>query len=225
MMNQIQLIIVLIMATLLPAEMLASQLGDRMEAAGMVDVARYAPDVMVDLMYDRADNFTGVRLYDGLDRAYMLPACAKAVARAQKLLQAERPGYRLKICDAARPMSVQRKMFRAVSGTPKARYVGNPRNGGGLHNYGAAVDITIVGPDGRELPMGTPVDHLGIEANIDREPALVKSGKITSEEMANRRLLRKVMTQAGFKTIRTEWWHFQLCSRSAARTSLRRLDF
>lgn len=224
-MNRIVLIIALLVAALWGPALPASELGDRMAAAGMVDVTDYAPDVAVDLMYDRADNFTGVRLYDGLDRAYMLPACAKAIARARKLLQAERPGYRLKICDAARPMSVQRKMYRAVSGTPKARYVGNPRNGGGLHNYGAAVDITIIGPDGRELQMGTPVDHLGTEANIDREAALVKSGKITAEEMANRRLLRRVMTQAGFKTIRTEWWHFQLCSRSAARASLRRLDF
>ena len=122
-------------------------------------------------------------------------------------------------------MSVQRRMFRAVSGTHKANYVANPARGGGLHNYGLAVDITIVDQEGRELPMGTPVDHLGPEANIDAEEALVRRGVISETERQNRLLLRRVMTSAGFHTIRTEWWHFDLVNKAKARASFRRLDF
>ncbi|WP_289760854.1 hypothetical protein [uncultured Duncaniella sp.] len=66
------------------------------------------------------------------------------------------PGYRLLVKDAARPMSVQRRMFNAVKGTSKANYVANPAKGGGLHNYGLAVDVTIEDAQGNELDMGTP---------------------------------------------------------------------
>lgn len=201
-------------------------LEDQLRAHGLVDVASLDTTVCVSLMYARPDNFTGVVLYtDGLSRAYLRPEAAQAVARAQSELTRIAPGYALLIKDAARPMSVQRRMFRAVSGTPKANYVANPAKGGGLHNYGFAVDITIVDPDGRELPMGTPVDHLGPEANIDMEDRLVSRGVISENERQNRLLLRRVMTGAGFHTIRTEWWHFDLINKAQARASYRRLDF
>lgn len=43
--------------------------------------------------------------------------------------------------------------------------------------------------------------------------------------MKNRRLLRKVMKEGGFKTIRNEWWHFQMVGRATARRMYKRLDF
>ena len=135
------------------------------------------------------------------------------------------PGYRLLVKDAARPMSVQRRMFKAVKGTPKANYVANPARGGGLHNYGVAVDVTIADENGNELDMGTPVDHLGVEANIDRELHLVKTGVISENARQNRLLLRKVMKNAGFSTIRTEWWHFDLVSKARAKQLYKLLDF
>lgn len=176
-------------------------------------------------MYARADNFTGRVLYDSLSHAYLHPDAARALAQAAKELQRQRPDLRFLIKDAARPVSVQRHMFRTVRGTPKARYVANPANGGGTHNFGIAVDITLCDTLGRELPMGTPVDHLGPEANIDREQELLRRGIITKEELANRRLLRRVMLSAGFKTIRKEWWHFELLRRAEARRRYKLIDF
>ena len=79
-----------------------------------------------------------------------------------------------------------------------APYVSNPARGGGLHNYGLAVDITIVDASGHELPMGTKIDHLGPEANIHREKQLVAQGKITEAARQNRILLRRVMKAGGF---------------------------
>lgn len=122
-------------------------------------------------------------------------------------------------------MSVQKKMFDSVKGTPKANYVANPAKGGGLHNYGLAVDITITDSNGKELPMGTPVDHLGVEANIDKEETLVKKGIISETERQNRLLLRRVMKVGGFTPLRTEWWHFNLVSKREAKTSYQLLDF
>lgn len=203
----------------------AANLNKAMENAGLIDITTVNNDIIVDLMYGRSDNFTGVKLYDTLTKAYLRPETAAALDKAQKALSKRHPGYRLKICDASRPMSVQRRMYNVVRGTSKARYVSNPRKGGGLHNYGMAVDITIVDEKGHELPMGTKVDHLGPEANIDKEAWLVKTGKITSAERNNRQLLREVMTSAGFRPLKSEWWHYNFCTRAYAKTHLKLLDF
>ena len=127
------------------------------------------------------------------------------------------PSYSLLIYDAARPMSVQKKMWNVVKGTPKYKYVSNPNRGGGLHNYGLAVDVSIQDSAGRPLPMGTKVDHLGEEAHITQETELVRSGKISETERQNRILLRKVMKEAGFRALPNEWWHFNFCSRDVAK--------
>lgn len=203
----------------------AAGTGSRLEAMGMVNVALMDSTLRVDLMYARDDNFTGVVLYDDLNEAYLHPAAANAIVKAQAMLHNIHPGYNLLIKDASRPMSVQRKMYRVVQGTPQARYVSNPRNGGGLHNYGLAVDVTIVDENGVELPMGTPVDYLGPEANIDKEEWLVKNGKITEQERQNRLLLRRVMRDGGFSPLRSEWWHFNLVSRATARARYKLIDF
>lgn len=192
---------------------------------GFIDISELNPDVRVELMYAGDDNFTGQVLYGGFTRAWLHPDAARAVDKAQKKLSEIMPGYHLLVKDAARPMSVQRRMFNAVKGTSKANYVANPAKGGGLHNYGLAVDVTIEDAQGNELDMGTPVDHLGPEANIDREPLLVKKGVMSEYARQNRLLLRKVMKDAGFKPLRTEWWHFNLVSKAIAREKYKRLDF
>ena len=192
---------------------------------GFIDISELNPDVRVELMYAVDDNFTGQVLYGGLTRVWLHPDAARAVDKAQKKLSEIMPGYRLLVKDAGRPMSVQRRMFNAVKGTSKANYVANPAKGGGLHNYGLAVDVTIEDAQGNELDMGTPVDHLGPEANIDREPLLVKKGVMSEYARQNRLLLRKVMKVAGFKPLRTEWWHFNLVSKAIAREKYKRLDF
>lgn len=201
-------------------------LDSRMEAAGLEDVCVRDTSLRVEMLYSGPHNFVGRTLYPpSLTRAWLHPDAAQALALASAELQKLRPDLRIKITDAARPMSVQRAMYRTVKGTSKARYVSNPANGGGMHNYGVAVDVTLVDLNGRELPMGTPVDHLGPEAHIDREEDMVRRGTITRQEMANRQLLRSVMTAGGFTPLTSEWWHFNLCSRPEAKRRYRVLDF
>lgn len=214
-----------IMSVLTAAAASAQNYDEAMRDAGMVDVAEMDSTLVVELMYASGNNFVGQDMYGSLRKAYLHPEAAAGLLKAQRALEREHPGYRLKVCDAARPMSVQRRMFNKVKGTSKANYVSNPARGGGLHNYGLAVDITIVDAQGRELPMGTPVDHLGPESNIDKEQNLVDRGIITDSERKNRLLLRKVMRSGGFTTLRTEWWHFNFRSRAAARARYKRLDF
>lgn len=188
-----------------------------LESLGMKEVKAADSNILVRLMYATPHNFTGKVLYRDLKEAYLHPLALRSLVKAQRLLQAKHPGYHLVVCDAARPMSVQKEMFDKVKGTRNSIYVSNPKHGGGLHNYGMAVDITIADAQGRELPMGTHVDYFGSKAHINHETLLLKKGLITKEELANRRLLREVMTRVGFKPLRTEWWHFNRCTRKQAK--------
>lgn len=195
-----------------------SATAKRMAKQGLVDILSVDSTIWVSLMYSRPDNFTGKVLYTDLREAYLHPKAAAALAKAQKALKKLRPDLSLKIYDATRPMSVQQKMWNVVVGTKQENYVSNPRNGGGMHNYGLAVDITLCDAlSGDTLDMGTQVDYLGTYAHITDEAGLVERHIITPKAKKNRELLRKVMTEAGFMALKTEWWHFNLVSRAEAK--------
>ena len=188
-----------------------------MERQGMVNVQRLDPTIEVSLMYSRPDNFTGRVLYDDLREGYLHPKAAQALVKAQKRLKELRPDLSLIIFDATRPMSIQQKMWDVVKNTPKYFYVSNPARGGGMHNYGMAVDISICKVGGDTIPMGAKVDFMGDLSHIDHEAQLVAQHRITAEAKANRELLREAMAAGGFRPLRTEWWHFNLCSRQEAK--------
>lgn len=209
--------------------------GQSMERQGLVNVKAIVPSIKVALMYARTDNFCHRMLYHDLRDAYVLPACADALRKAQAELKRRRPDLSLCIFDATRPMSVQQTMWDAVKNTPQYFYVSNPAHGGGMHNYGMAVDISICKASWNDaswregaakchidtIPMGVKVDHMGIESHIDKEQELVSRGIISREALDNRRLLREVMRTAGFMPLRTEWWHFNLCTREWAKKNLK----
>lgn len=182
-----------------------------MQRMGMVKIWDVDPTIYVKLMYAYPDNFTGKVLYTDLHTAFLHPQAAAALKRAQKELKRLHPNLTLCVFDAARPMHIQQRMWNAVKRTPHYFYVSNPAHGGGLHNYGLAVDISICNLKGDTLDMGTKVDYMGSAAHIDHEQGL------SARARANRLLLRSVMRKAGFKPLRTEWWHFNFRSRAQAK--------
>ena len=185
-----------------------SKQAQRLDSLGFINIAEADSTILIDLAYTHADNFTGEVLYETLHEAYLHPLAMESLKKANQLLKAKQPNYNLLVLDAARPMSIQKRMWDKVKGTPNNIYVSNPNKGGGMHNYGMAVDVTIVDEKGEWLPMGTGFDHFGIEAHITNEDELVKEGKITNEERQNRVLLRSIMREAGFISLYNEWWHF-----------------
>ena len=204
----------------------------RIEQQGLVDVHSVDSTIFVSLMYARADNFTGRILYHDLHTAYLLPETARALRKAQTELQRRHPDLSLKVYDATRPMSVQQHMWDVVKGTNRSIYVSNPVRGGGLHNYGLAVDITLcwrrnvydrsgrllhAAGDTTGLSMGTPIDYLGKLAHVRDETAHFRKGCLTRQHLTRRRLLREVMAVGGFKVLPTEWWHFNFKTRAEAR--------
>lgn len=195
----------------------------RIEAQGFVDIRSIDPSIKVSLMYTRPDNFTGKVLYTDLNKAYLHPLAAEALKKAQTELKKTHPQWSLIVYDAARPMSVQQKMWDVVKGTSKNIYVSNPANGGGLHNYGFAVDVSICNEQGDTIPMGTIIDHLGREAQPKLEEEMLSRGVVSQEALSNRRLLRQVMAAGGYKVLSTEWWHFNLKTRKQVKAEGRKV--
>lgn len=192
--------------------------------AGLIDVQTLAADVSVRLAYATPDNFTGRVLYDSLERAYLVPEVARMVATAQEQLAVEKPGWQLIIFDAARPQQVQELMWEEVKGTDRQIYVANPAGGGSLHSYGASVDVGLADETGEAVDMGTRFDHFGPLAQGRYEQRFLESGELLPEQVANRRLLKRIMRGAGFRAIATEWWHFNAFSKEETRRRFNRLN-
>ena len=176
---------------------------------GLVDINEIEPQIDVYLVYSTPHNFMNHVLYKNLDKAFLRPEAAQKLKLAQKFLQEKRKDLHLAIYDAARPISIQKEMWKEVEGTNMEDYVANPyKNGGGGHNFGIAVDVTLIDCTGHPLPMGSEYDYFGDRARVDKEADLLLNGEINRRELENRELLREVMTKAGFLIEPSEWWHF-----------------
>lgn len=191
---------------------------------GFVDIQQLDSTIVVELKYSTTDNFMGINMYGDLHKAYLRPEIAEKVVKAQKLLKEINPDYSLIIYDAARPLSAQKSMFDKVKGTQFQRYVANPYNGGGHHNFGCAVDLTIL-YKGNPLDMGTPFDSFSTLSHIDNEDANLKNGTLSKDAYNNRKLLRSIMVKVGFNTERCEWWHYDCYKIKYARKNFTLLDF
>ncbi len=168
---------------------------------------RNSDSVALDLRYATTNNFTGKNLYQTFNRAFLHRIAAAKLERAAALLHAAHPAYKLVIFDALRPRSVQYVLWNVVRGTDQQKYVANPQ-GGSIHNFGFAVDLSVLDETGKELNMGTPFDDFAPLAQPRLEENFLESGKLTRQQLQNRHLLRHVMEEAGFIPLPIEWWHF-----------------
>lgn len=185
----------------------------------LTDIWLVDSTIRVELKYATADNFMGIVLYDSIDRLYVQKDVAVKLSRAQELLKKSHPDLSLLIYDGVRPLSVQQKMWDALDTIPvkeRTKFVSNPKNGS-IHNYGAAVDLTICDQNGIPLDMGAGYDDIRKIAYPSLEKEFLQKGELTEQHIRNRKLLRSVMSQAGFYNIPTEWWHFNSCTREEAK--------
>ncbi|WP_426075151.1 M15 family metallopeptidase [Janthinobacterium sp. DSP2-3-3] len=178
--------------------------------------------IAVDLRYATPDNFVGRDLYSPIDCAWLHRDAAAALEQAVAWLAAHRPDHHLLVLDALRPQRVQQQLWDALQGTELLGYIAEPARGS-IHSFGMALDITIVGPDGQELDMGTSFDDLSERSHPALELTLLEKGEITEEQVAHRRLLRDAMFQAGFFGINSEWWHFDCGDRVLVRQTYTRV--
>jgi zinc D-Ala-D-Ala dipeptidase len=151
--------------------------------------------INIDIRYATANNFVKAKMYD-CGRCFLRPEAAKAVAKAHKVLKDKGYGG-FKMFDCYRPKPYQQRLWDKV---PDDRYVTPPWKGS-QHTRGLAVDLTIVDKNGNELDMGTPFDTFSEKAHSTYQD-------LPKSVLENRKLLRGVLEDVGFKGIRTEWWHF-----------------
>ena len=161
-----------------------------------VNLKEYSKDFVYDMKYATDDNFLKAKVYDCAE-CYLRLKTVKALIAAN--LDFQNLGYQIKIFDCYRPLSIQKRMWEIV---PNPSYVANPAKGS-IHNRGGAVDITIVDTDGNSIDFGTSFDFFGKEASHSYK-------KLSRKIRNNRKFLRKVMEENGFKALESEWWHYGL---------------
>ena len=186
-----------------------SDMEKYLEKIGLQNVAEEIPGIEVYMVYATPYNFMGRVLYEGLDEAYLVPEAMEKLRKANEILRKKRMDLHLVVYDAARPRSIQEQMWKVVENTDLQDFVANPnKSGGGPHNYGVAVDVTLVDCTGHHIPMGSEYDYFGNRSRVDMEAELFEQGEINRRELLNRRLLREIMTEAGWLVEPSEWWHF-----------------
>ena len=155
------------------------------------------------------------------------------VGVADRLRDIERScpaGIRLLLVEGYRPVQVQRRYFdeylaRLTRDHPEwdaatlraraSRYVAPP-DIEPPHSTGGAIDVTLVGDDGRELDLGTAVNASPEESG---GACFTNAGGLGAVAQANRTILAKLMSDRGFVNYGTEWWHWSYGDRYWAFTT------
>lgn len=154
--------------------------------------------------------------------------CRKQVASRLFAAAASLPaGIEFKIWDAWRPLQLQQYIFnrhlltlsQPNPGLPNdeliamcEQFVSQPSSHSRYpspHYTGGAIDLTLVGPDGKELWMGTEYDEFLDKARTrfyEAEENVSEYSDLVAQR--NRRLLFHSMSKAGFTNYSEEWWHF-----------------
>ncbi|MFI5688156.1 M15 family metallopeptidase [Streptomyces sp. NPDC051636] len=147
--------------------------------------------------------------------AYLRGGVLARLLKAQQLLP---DGIRLLFVEGYRPPSLQRYYFECYAdelraGNPSwsptqvrkaaSRYVSPPEIA--PHSAGAAVDLTLISADGRELHMGTRVNASPEESD---GACYTDADNVDCAARANRRVLGDALSAAGLVNYPTEWWHW-----------------
>lgn len=181
-------------------------------------VSDVCPDIIEEIRYYSTFNFVGQRV-PGYERpvAYLTREAAESVKAVSDELKSL--GYRLKIFDAYRPQKAvdffirwghdlkdERMKGQFYPDCPKSElfrrgYLAHKSG----HTRGSTVDVTLFDVNKQcDVDMGSTYDLLGEPSHFGYTKGLSR------EQIANRRLLREVMSRHGFKPISCEWWHFTL---------------
>lgn len=167
--------------------------------------------------------------YDGFGPWFLRAQVHQRLLDAQRRLCISHVGWRLHLLDAWRPLAVQAFMVahtdqsirrQAPELGDEARmervltYWAPPNEDPQRpppHSTGAAVDLTLVDEKNAVVDMGSPFDE-------PTERSWPEHFELLDPAVhARRRLLARVMNEAGFVGHRQEWWHFSFGDRAWAR--------
>ena len=159
----------------------------------------------------------GVAEYGAVDIAThaLRQEVANRLLAAESALRAIDSKLTFKITDSYRPLALQKRYFDEVNAKLSALgYSGEELYSKVVaviadpskhppHTSGAAIDMTITNLETNEdLDMGSVLDDVVDPLSTTFHP------DVKEENKKNRLLLYKVMTEAGFASAETEWWHY-----------------
>lgn len=192
-------------------------MADKYDSSGFVSVSDVIPDALLDVRYYTTYNFVGERI-DGYEQPVVLMTKEAAASLALVNRDMRAQGLRLVIYDAYRPQRAVDHFVRWAEDVSDTRMKAifypevdkaalfergfiAKRSG---HSRGSTVDLTLLDEKSSMLlDMGGPFDFFGELSHPD-------FAGVTTEQHANRMLLRDAMVKHGFRTLSTEWWHFTL---------------
>jgi D-alanyl-D-alanine dipeptidase len=151
----------------------------------------------------------------GPARAWVRRGLGERLAAARDALPA---GLRLRVVEGHRSVRQQRSIVAAYSAQLRRLHPDLPD--AELHRLtsrfvapvevaphvaAAAVDLTLVDPEGVELDMGTPIDATPEQSG---GACYFAAEGIDADARVRRELLAKVLGGAGLVNYPTEWWHW-----------------
>lgn len=180
-----------------------------------LEISTAIDDAAFDIRYYSPNNFTGHKI-DGYKapRAYLTKEALASLKKAADDLREQ--GYRLLIWDSYRPQKAVDDFVRWIndenaegdksfypelekSQLLEGQYI-MAKSG---HTRGSTVDLTLIKKDGSFVDMGGTFDLFSEISHPDYEG-------VSEEQKANRKILHDAMTNAGFRGLDSEWWHFTL---------------
>lgn len=161
----------------------------------LVPVKEAAPKVFIDMRY-KVNSASGKPLYlEGMP-CLVHRSTAEKIRRVNDVMNTH--GYALKVWDAWRPSEAQQALWDAVQ---DPNFVVPPSRELSWHCYGISIDLTLVKLDGTPVAMPSAFDEFSPKAASNYQGG--------DPDIARRvALLQKAMTDVGFRTIKSEWWHF-----------------
>ncbi len=171
--------------------------------------------------------------YGSFSPYFLRQGVVEKLLQAQAHLQKQRPGWRLQIFDAYRPISVQQFMVDytfeklvQAEGLKVAKLDSEMRshfqskviefwavpslapNMPPPHSTGAAVDLTLVNAAGKSINMGSAIDEISPRSYPNHFTAS-KTPQMQQYHL-HRSLLTHAMSAVGFRQHPNEWWHFSV---------------
>jgi len=169
--------------------------------------------------------------YGKLSPYFLRQSVVAKLIQAQASLQTDRPGWRLKIFDAYRPIAVQQFMvdytfeslvreqgldIASLSDQARSHFQAKVTEFWAVpspnpatpppHSTGAAVDLTLVNAAGQTVDMGSAIDEISPRSYPNHFAS--SDHPQAAKFQAHRRLLANAMSAAGFRQHPNEWWHF-----------------
>ena len=188
------------------------------DASGFVILSEYVPDIIEEVRYHTTYNFIGDKI-DGYDDPIILVVLEAALSLQKANEEAKKLGYAFKVYDAYRPQTAvdhfvrwakdindtrMKEIFYPETKKEELFEKGFIASKSG-HTRGSSIDLTLFNlKTGKEVDMGGVFDNFGDVSHSSYTEGL------TEEQINNRKLLHKIMTENGFKGINSEWWHFNL---------------